>query len=45
MGGDEMRRLAGWIHDALSHHGDRDRLASIRAEVEATCRRFPVPGL
>jgi glycine hydroxymethyltransferase len=45
MGVAEMALLAGWIHDALTHHQDRDRLARIRSEVEETCLRFPVPGL
>jgi glycine hydroxymethyltransferase len=45
MGPDDMRRLAGWIHDALSNHGDQAALARLRAEVETHCRSFPVPGL
>jgi len=45
MGPDDMRRLAGWIHDALSNHGDEAALARLRAEVETHCRSFPVPGL
>ena len=45
MGVAEMSRLAGWIHDALSHHQDRARLERIRAEVEELCLALPVPGL
>jgi glycine hydroxymethyltransferase len=45
MGVEEMKRLAGWLHDALTHHEDSDQLTQIRAEVEEMCLRFPVPGL
>ncbi|HUP22858.1 MAG TPA: serine hydroxymethyltransferase [Thermoanaerobaculia bacterium] len=45
MGVEEMKRLAGWLHDALTHHEDSGQLARIRAEVEEMCLRFPVPGL
>jgi glycine hydroxymethyltransferase len=41
----ELRRVAGWIVEALRARTDRVRLAELRAEVEALCRRFPVPGL
>jgi glycine hydroxymethyltransferase len=37
-----MERLAGWIVAALRRRGDA---ALLRAEVEAFCSRFPVPGL
>ncbi len=42
---DDMRRLAGWIHQALSEREDEAAVARLRDEVEAFCRRFPVPGL
>jgi glycine hydroxymethyltransferase len=45
MGAAEMTQLAGWIHDALSHHQDRGRLERVRAEVEELCLGLPVPGL
>ena len=45
MGPEEMERLAGWMLEALRHHGDEAVHARIRAEVEATCARFPVPGI
>jgi glycine hydroxymethyltransferase len=45
MGAAEMARLAGWIHDALSHHQDRERLERIKSEVEELCLALPVPGL
>lgn len=45
MGGEEMARLAGWILDALRHSADETFLGKLKAEVEATCLRFPVPGI
>ena len=45
MGEDDMRRLAGWIVDALEHREDEARLGSLRPEVEDFCLRFPVPGV
>ena len=45
MGEDDMRRLAGWVVDALKHREDEARLVSLRREVEDFCSRFPVPGI
>ena len=45
MGEDDMRRLAGWIHEALAKREDEAALAALRERVEEFCRRFPVPGL
>ena len=45
MGEAEMRRLAGWMLEALRHDDDDGALARLRAEVEETCFRFPVPGI
>ena len=45
MGEDDMRRLAGWIVDALKHWENEARLVSLRPEVEDFCLRFPVPGV
>ena len=45
MGPQEMRQLAGWMLEALRHHGDEAVHARIRSEVEETCARFPVPGI
>ncbi len=45
MGEDDMRRLAGWIVEALKHREDEARLVSLRREVEDFCSRFPVPGI
>jgi len=41
----DMAKLAGWIYDALSRRDDAGALDALRAEVEAWCERFPVPGL
>jgi glycine hydroxymethyltransferase len=40
----DMERLAGWMIAALRDTGG-GRTAALRADVEAFCRRFPVPGL
>jgi glycine hydroxymethyltransferase len=45
MGEAEMARLGGWIVAALHARDDPAVLASLRAEVEAFCTRFPVPGI
>jgi glycine hydroxymethyltransferase len=42
---DEMRRLAGWMVDALRAPHDRALLERIRARVEDACAAYPVPGL
>jgi glycine hydroxymethyltransferase len=41
----DLERLAGWIVAALRRRDDVAHLARLRAEVEAFCGRFPVPGL
>ncbi len=45
MGETEMRLIGGWILDALANSQDAARIGAIRAEVEALCAGFPVPGL
>jgi len=42
---DDMRRLAGWIADALGAPEDAALLAHVRRQVEEACARYPVPGL
>ena len=42
---DDMEQLANWMITCLKNPKDEKKLASIRAEVEEFCRRFPVPGL
>jgi glycine hydroxymethyltransferase len=41
----EMVRLGAWIAAALRSARDEGSLARIRAEVEALCGSFPVPGV
>jgi glycine hydroxymethyltransferase len=41
----QMKLVAGWIVRALRASGDATALASIKNEVTALCRQFPVPGL
>jgi glycine hydroxymethyltransferase len=45
MGEAEMRRLGDWIATALRCRSRPEYLAQLRREVEALCRRFPVPGI
>jgi glycine hydroxymethyltransferase len=41
----DMRRLGAWIAAALRQRENASQLERLRAEVEAFCRQFPVPGL
>ncbi len=45
MGEAEMRRIAGWIVEALRHSRDEDTLDRLAGEVRTLCRRYPVPGI
>jgi glycine hydroxymethyltransferase len=45
MGDEDMRQLGTWIVDSLRHREDEDHLERRRAEVEAFCQKFPVPGI
>jgi glycine hydroxymethyltransferase len=45
MGEADMRRIAGWVTAALRAPKDKPALAKIRAETEAFCRSYPVPGI
>ena len=40
----EMKRIAGWISDALQHRSDDSRLAKIRADVSELAEEFPLYG-
>ena len=44
MGADEMKRVGGWIYQALSSADDESALATIRREVSQLCENFPVPA-
>jgi glycine hydroxymethyltransferase len=41
----DMARLAAWMMDALARRDEEGAAGAIRAEVEAFCRGFPVPGI
>lgn len=45
MGEDEMRRLAGWMVQALRSPDDDAMMARLAAEVKEFCQAYPVPGL
>jgi len=38
----EVEALTGWICDILDNLGDVSVRATVRAKVEALCRKFPV---
>ncbi len=44
MGEDEMKRVGGWIHEALTHPDDRSTLERIAGEIRSLCESFPVPA-
>ncbi|MAR13789.1 MAG: serine hydroxymethyltransferase [Blastopirellula sp.] len=44
MGVDEMRRIGGWILEALRSPEDAQNLQRIRGEVSEMCNHFPVPA-
>jgi glycine hydroxymethyltransferase len=41
----EMKKLAGWIAEVLTHPEDKAARLTIREQVAAMCLLFPVPGL
>ena len=45
MGPTEMRQVAKWMDDAISHVTDEPALNRIAAEVTEMCRKFPAPGI
>jgi glycine hydroxymethyltransferase len=45
MGEDDMRRIAGWIVAVLRTPKDEAAIARMRAETQAFCRSYPVPGI
>jgi len=44
MGTDEMKRVGGWIVDALQHPEDATRHEQIRDQIRTMCQQFPVPA-
>ena len=45
MAEEDMKKLGLWITQALKKHEDEQALETMKVEVEALCRRFPVPGI
>ena len=41
---EDMRRVAGWIVDALRHPADASRLSRLASEVRELSAAFPIPG-
>lgn len=41
----DMRRIAGWMVEALRNQRDAARVARLASEVREYCSAFPVPGL
>ena len=42
---DDLRKLGGWMLEALRHAEDASQLETLRNTVEAFCEGFPVPGI
>jgi glycine hydroxymethyltransferase len=42
---EDMRRIAGWMVEALRNRQDTARLTQLSSEVREYCAGFPVPGL
>ena len=45
MGEADMRAIAAWTVKTLRAPDDEAAIAKTRAETEALCRRYPVPGI
>jgi glycine hydroxymethyltransferase len=45
MGEDDMRRIAGWIVGVLRAPEDESVISRLKAETQALCRSYPVPGI
>ncbi|HSW47198.1 MAG TPA: serine hydroxymethyltransferase [Phycisphaerae bacterium] len=43
LGPDELRTVAGWIHEVISGRGDAAVATKVRGQVLDMCRRFPLP--
>ena len=42
---EEVKKIAGWINEAISAKGDEAKLAEIRDEVREFCLKFPIWGI
>jgi glycine hydroxymethyltransferase len=40
----EMKTIASWINDAITHASDESHLQKIRASVRELCKSFPLPS-
>ncbi len=40
----DMATLANWMHQAVTHHGDSEKLATLRGEVKDFALKFPLPS-
>lgn len=45
MQGEEMKKIGGWIIDALKNKHDQGHLMKLKNEVRDFCVQFPIPGL
>jgi glycine hydroxymethyltransferase len=45
MGEAEMRQIAAWMEEAVSHVDDEAVLERISGEVRELCQSFPAPGI
>jgi len=45
MGEAEMKLVAKWMDEAISHVSDEAALKRIAGEIRETCSRFPAPGI
>jgi len=43
LGPDEIRTVAGWIHEVIGARGDADVTARVRRQVLDLCQQFPTP--
>jgi glycine hydroxymethyltransferase len=41
---DEMKQIAGWIDEAVTHRGDGQALAKLRATIKDFAKAFPLPA-
>ncbi len=45
MGEEQMRQIAVWMDQVISHVDDEDAIARVGEEVRSMCRSFPAPGI
>ena len=42
---EDMKKIAGWINNALENKDDENKLQNIKEEIKNFCLQFPVPGV